>query len=76
MFRWCPPGEIGGYMGLLLGASLLTLMEVLDLVVYNSLTGCKKRNEEENENESTAVKTPDKMENGNFDPNTGTLKKS
>lgn len=28
-------GEIGGYMGLLMGCSCLTICEVLDLVLYN-----------------------------------------
>ena len=28
-------GEIGGYMGLLLGGFLITLFEVLDLLIYN-----------------------------------------
>ena len=28
-------GEIGGYMGLLLGCSVLTIVEFLDLVFYN-----------------------------------------
>ena len=31
------PGEIGGYMGLLIGGSCLTLCEVLDLFLYNFL---------------------------------------
>ena len=29
-------GEVGGYMGLLIGGSVLTLCEVLDLFLYNS----------------------------------------
>ena len=29
------PGEVGGYMGLLIGASALTICEVLDLIIYN-----------------------------------------
>ena len=29
------PGDAGGYMGLLIGASCLTLCEVLDLIFYN-----------------------------------------
>ena len=30
-------GEMGGYMGLLLGGSVITMLELLDLVVYNSI---------------------------------------
>ena len=28
-------GEVGGYMGLLLGGSVITLLEVIDLFIYN-----------------------------------------
>ena len=28
-------GEIGGFMGLLLGGSVLTILELLDLIIYN-----------------------------------------
>ena len=37
-------GDFGGYMGLLLGCSVMTLLEVLDLLLYNSLVQCRKRN--------------------------------
>ena len=33
----CSIGDAGGYMGLLIGASCLTLCEVLDLFLYNGL---------------------------------------
>ena len=33
-------GEMGGYMGLLLGASVLTLCEILDLLLYNLFLKC------------------------------------
>ena len=36
-------GEIGGYMGLLIGASTMTLLEVLDLVVYNFVAKCMRK---------------------------------
>jgi hypothetical protein len=37
-------GEIGGYMGLLLGGSAITVVEFLDLIIYNCfLKGCGKR---------------------------------
>ena len=38
-------GDFGGYMGLLLGCSVITLLEVLDLFLYNSLIKCRKRNQ-------------------------------
>ena len=34
-------GDIGGFIGLLLGGSLLSVMELLDLFIYNSLVKCK-----------------------------------
>ena len=41
------PGDAGGYMGLLIGASCLTLCEVLDLFLYNCflklMDGYKRR---------------------------------
>ena len=30
-------GEIGGYMGLLIGGSVLSIMEILDFFIYNGL---------------------------------------
>jgi len=30
-------GDIGGYLGLLIGGSALTIIEVVDLVLYNAL---------------------------------------
>jgi len=30
-------GDIGGYLGLLIGGSFLTIIEVVDLVLYNAL---------------------------------------
>jgi len=30
-------GDIGGYLGLLIGGSVLTIFEVVDLVLYNAL---------------------------------------
>lgn len=35
---------MGGFMGLLLGASVITLCEVLDLLIFNSLIRCNRRN--------------------------------
>ncbi len=39
-YSHCVAGEVGGYMGLLIGASTLTIIEVLDLVVYNVFLKC------------------------------------
>lgn len=37
------PGEVGGLMGLLLGASLITLFEVFDLLIYNWCVKCSDK---------------------------------
>ena len=56
------PGEIGGYMGLLLGASALTVIEILDLIFYNGMRKIwsksskeRKNTEEEEDNSRTNV---------------------
>ena len=36
-------GEIGGFLGLLLGASVLTVCELVDFILVNSLLACKGR---------------------------------
>ena len=36
-----PAGEVGGFMGLLVGASVLTLCELLDLIIYNLFLKCR-----------------------------------
>ena len=36
-------GEVGGYMGLLIGASALTLLEFFDLIVYNTILKCMEK---------------------------------
>ena len=35
-------GELGGYLGLLLGASVVTVFELLDFVIYNSARRCDR----------------------------------
>ena len=37
------PGDFGGYLGLLVGASVITVFELLDLIVYNGVVKCSKR---------------------------------
>ena len=34
---WLLTGDMGGFMGLLLGMSVITLAEVLDLFIYNGI---------------------------------------
>ena len=33
-------GEVGGLMGLLLGASVMTIFEFVDLIIYNTCLRC------------------------------------
>ena len=44
-------GDMGGYLGLLIGASVMTICEVLDLIIYNILVKCTrgKKNKEKKE---------------------------
>jgi len=37
MDKCCIAGDIGGYLGLLIGGSALTIIEIVDLVFYNAL---------------------------------------
>ena len=36
-------GDLGSYMGLLLGASVITLVELLDLILYNCFLRCRRK---------------------------------
>ena len=38
-------GELGGYLGLLLGGSVITVCELMDLILYNAAIRCVKRNQ-------------------------------
>ena len=48
-------GEIGGFMGLLLGGSVLTILELLDLIIYNiskKILYCRQREDVSHKEES------------------------
>ena len=48
-------GEIGGFLGLLLGASVLTLIEIFDFIIVTAYTACaEKRNRNRDEQEADA----------------------
>ena len=49
----CVLGDLGGYMGLLIGASVVTVCEFLDFIIYNIMK--KKRTKSETNNENTDV---------------------
>ncbi len=36
------PGDVGGFMGLLLGGSAITIFELMDLIIYNVIRKCNK----------------------------------
>jgi hypothetical protein len=42
-------GDLGGYLGLLVGGSILTLLEVVDLFFYNAMLKFTGRRQKENE---------------------------
>ena len=50
---YCFAGDIGGYMGLLLGGSAITILEFLDLIIYNTLRKLSDRNGNANKKELT-----------------------
>ena len=56
----CFSGDMGGYMGLLLGASCMTLIELLDLLIYSGARKCKSRNQVGSSTSSKAEITPQK----------------
>ena len=39
-------GDLGGYLGLLVGATVLTVIEVFDLIIYNCVRKCNDRRKE------------------------------
>ena len=43
LFMFLSSGEIGGYMGLLLGGSVITIVEILDLFIYNIVLKASRR---------------------------------
>ena len=56
---YCLTAEIGGYMGLLLGASLLSVCELIDVLIYHCFLPAKlstthdRDNEDDREDEHT-----------------------
>ncbi len=46
-------GEVGGFLGLLLGASVLTVCEILDFVVVSVIGACRKTGENRKLHDST-----------------------
>ena len=58
-------GEVGGYMGLLIGMSVLTLFEMLDFIIYNTLSNLwQKRKKANTESDGSALEqsTPQTVE--------------
>ena len=52
-------GEIGGYMGLLIGMSALTLFELIDLVIYYTINMVYVRWREAREQQANKRKASD-----------------
>ena len=50
-------GEVGGYMGLLIGASALTLLEFFDLIVYNTILKCMEKKRRSSVQSFQSIKT-------------------
>ena len=57
----CVTGEVGGFMGLLLGGSVLTLCEIVDYIIHTLIVRIanrkKKKSENQNSNEEYANQT-------------------
>ncbi len=61
----CALGDIGGYMGLLIGGSAITVIEFLDLVVYNVIRKCDEKRRARRQVQSirgSSAKISDEME--------------
>ena len=41
--KFCFTGDLGGYLGLLVGASVITVFELLDLLLYNRVIKLRKK---------------------------------
>ena len=62
-------GEVGGLMGLMLGASVMTVCELIDLLLYNGVIKyvIRKRVGHKNDNDQVRKNDEDGINTGNLD---------
>ena len=54
------PGDLGGYYGLCLGGSAISIFEILDLVIYNFMIKLSMRMASRTAHEKPALRTSDR----------------